>query len=76
VTAEGRPWRANPSHRHWVAAGWPDLLDDQRSGALDSGQIAGLYRALRKGRGDIKDEPGAADFYYRVMEMRRAHLAS
>jgi hypothetical protein len=52
------------------------LLDDQRSGALDSGQIAGLYRALRKGRGDIKDEPGAADFYYRVMEMRRAHLAS
>jgi hypothetical protein len=32
--------------------------------------------ALRKGRGDIKDKPGAADFYYRVMELRRAHLAS
>ena len=38
---------------------------------LDPGQIAGLYRALRKGREDAKDEPGAADFYYGEMEMRR-----
>ena len=38
---------------------------------LEAGQIAGLYRALRKGREDIKDEPGAADFYYGEMEMRR-----
>jgi hypothetical protein len=30
-----------------------------------------LYRALRKGREDAKDEPGAADFYYGEMEMRR-----
>jgi hypothetical protein len=30
-----------------------------------------LYRALRKGREDNKDEPGAADFYYGEMEMRR-----
>ncbi len=29
------------------------------------------YRALRKGLEDIKDEPGAADFYYGEMEMRR-----
>ena len=34
--------------------------------------LIGLYRALRKGRGDIKDEPGAADFSYREMELRRA----
>jgi uncharacterized protein YjbI with pentapeptide repeats len=34
-------------------------------------EIAGLYRALRKGREDSKDEPGAADFYYGEMEMRR-----
>jgi hypothetical protein len=34
-------------------------------------QIAGVYRALRKGREDSKDEPGAADFYYGEMEMRR-----
>jgi hypothetical protein len=26
---------------------------------------------LRKGRQDAKDEPGAADFYYGEMEMRR-----
>jgi uncharacterized protein YjbI with pentapeptide repeats len=34
-------------------------------------QIAELYRALRKGREDSKDEPGAADFYYGEMDMRR-----
>jgi len=34
-------------------------------------QIAALYRALRKGREDSKDEPGAADLYYGEMEMRR-----
>jgi uncharacterized protein YjbI with pentapeptide repeats len=34
-------------------------------------QIAAAYRALRKGREDNKDEPGAADFYYGEMEMRR-----
>jgi hypothetical protein len=34
-------------------------------------QTAMLYRALRKGREDSKDEPGAADFYYGEMEMRR-----
>jgi hypothetical protein len=34
-------------------------------------QVAALYRALRKGREDNKDEPGAADFYYGEMEMRR-----
>jgi hypothetical protein len=34
-------------------------------------QIAVIYRALRKGREDNRDEPGAADFYYGEMEMRR-----
>ncbi|MEU3778368.1 pentapeptide repeat-containing protein [Streptomyces sp. NPDC032472] len=34
-------------------------------------EIANLYRALRKAREDAKDEPGAADFYYGEMEMRR-----
>jgi hypothetical protein len=34
-------------------------------------QIAVVYRALRKGREDRRDEPGAADFYYGEMEMRR-----
>lgn len=30
-----------------------------------------MYRALRKSLEDRKDEPGAADFYYGEMEMRR-----
>jgi len=34
-------------------------------------EIAGIYRDLRKGLEDTKDEPGAADFYYGEMEMRR-----
>jgi uncharacterized protein YjbI with pentapeptide repeats len=34
-------------------------------------RVAALYRELRKGREDAKDEPGAADFYYGEMEMRR-----
>jgi len=34
-------------------------------------EVSEVYRALRKGREDSKDEPGAADFYYGEMEMRR-----
>ena len=50
---------------------WPRWLEDPPPEPLEPGQIAGLYRALRKGREDSKDEPGAADFYYGEMEMRR-----
>jgi uncharacterized protein YjbI with pentapeptide repeats len=79
VIAEERAWRAERSrrfHRRWVAPRWPRWLDDQKPGVLDPGEIAGLYRALRKGREDVKDEPGAADFYYGEMEMRRARPLS
>jgi uncharacterized protein YjbI with pentapeptide repeats len=34
-------------------------------------EIANLYRALRKGYEDNRNEPGAADFYYGEMELRR-----
>ena len=34
-------------------------------------QLAPVYRALRKAFEDSKAEPGAADFYYAEMEMRR-----
>jgi hypothetical protein len=34
-------------------------------------ELASIYRQLRKNREDGKDEPGAADFYYGEMEMRR-----
>jgi uncharacterized protein YjbI with pentapeptide repeats len=35
------------------------------------GDVASIYRSLRKALEDHKDEPGAADFYYGEMEMRR-----
>jgi hypothetical protein len=34
--------------------------------------LAAVYRALRKSYEDSSNEPGAADFYYGEMEMRRA----
>ncbi|MEV6976623.1 pentapeptide repeat-containing protein [Kitasatospora sp. NPDC093806] len=40
------------------------------AGARPSDLVA-LYRQLRKGYEDAKDEPGAGDFYYGEMEMRR-----
>jgi uncharacterized protein YjbI with pentapeptide repeats len=46
---------------------WPPEGPDP----VEAEQVAGLYRALRKGREDSKDEPGAGDFYYGEMEMRR-----
>ena len=42
-----------------------------RAWQVDAREVAGVYRDLRKGREDNKDEPGAADFYYGEMEMRR-----
>jgi len=78
----GRRLPAAPSGRpHPQLVGWsgpevraPDWLAG-RSGRrvlpLRPGRIAVLYRALRKAQEDSKDEPGAADFYYGEMEMRR-----
>jgi uncharacterized protein YjbI with pentapeptide repeats len=50
----------------WGAPGAADCPDPPA--ALE---IAGIYRHLRKGLEDAKNEPGAADFYYGEMEMRR-----
>jgi len=54
---------------------WPAtdhlLPDDVRAWHVDAREVAGVYRDLRKGREDNKDEPGAADFYYGEMDMRR-----
>ncbi|MFE3290568.1 pentapeptide repeat-containing protein [Rhodococcus sp. NPDC059234] len=44
---------------------------DESRDLPDAATIAGIYRALRKGREDSGNEPGAADFYYGEMEMRR-----
>jgi hypothetical protein len=66
VLAEEHHWRAGQpgAVRGWNAA----VLDAGRAGPL---QLAPVYRALRKAFEDGKHEPGAADFYYGEMEMRR-----
>jgi hypothetical protein len=69
LIAEEHAWRARRSG-HWTAPQWPEWAGEEPA-VLNPGQIAALYRALRKGREDTRDEPGAADFYYGEMEMRR-----
>ncbi|WP_413098521.1 pentapeptide repeat-containing protein [Streptomyces sp. Inha503] len=77
--AEEHHWRAQtagqspsssgqaPSPRHWRTG--PHHPDPGRT--PDPEHLAALYRQLRKAFEDSKDEPGAADFYYGEMEMRR-----
>jgi uncharacterized protein YjbI with pentapeptide repeats len=61
----GRGRQTIADEQTWRAPG-PDVSDPQT--------VAGLYRALRKAREDSKDAPGAADFYYGEMHMRRQAL--
>ncbi|GAA2296924.1 hypothetical protein GCM10010234_44000 [Streptomyces hawaiiensis] len=66
VLAEEHHWRASQPR---AARGWNTaILGAGRTGPL---QLAPVYRALRKAFEDGKHEPGAADFYYGEMEMRR-----
>ncbi|WFB88297.1 pentapeptide repeat-containing protein [Streptomyces olivaceus] len=66
VLAEEHHWRAG---RPGAVRGWNTaVLGAGRTGPL---QLAPVYRALRKAFEDGKHEPGAADFYYGEMEMRR-----
>lgn len=73
-------WRAKNSH--WRAKDWSSLLptpENQRvhhpsaaeTPALTPAQVASVYRSLRKSVEAQSDEPGACDFYYGEMEMRR-----
>jgi uncharacterized protein YjbI with pentapeptide repeats len=67
--------------RHRADSGWQSARDSQymwlmeRTGeavnVVSPDRLAGEYRALRKAQEDNKNEPGAADFYYGEMEMRR-----
>ncbi|XQE82166.1 pentapeptide repeat-containing protein [Streptomyces microflavus] len=67
VIEEERQWRALPSRPNALRRGWGDSPADAPSLAA----LTAIYRQLRKAREDAKDEPGAADFYYGEMEMRR-----
>jgi uncharacterized protein YjbI with pentapeptide repeats len=64
---------AKPGWRGWYEDDTkPPAWLEETDVAPAAGQIAAVYRALRKGREDSRDEPGAGDFYYGEMEMRRA----
>jgi uncharacterized protein YjbI with pentapeptide repeats len=69
--AEERTWRAT-TRKH---AGWVTTKSDKKPPDVGPERLAGLYRQLRKAQEDAKNEPGAADFYYGEMEMRR-HAAT
>lgn len=66
ILAEERVWRITTrKYSGWAAtrSGDPAEVSPER--------LASLYRQLRKAAEDAKNEPGAADFYYGEMEMRR-----
>jgi hypothetical protein len=71
LTEEHRWRRAQAKHAGWYPRACRVRGLAQQERALRPADIALLYRALRKGREDSKDEPGADDFYYGEMEMRR-----
>ncbi|WP_329151249.1 pentapeptide repeat-containing protein [Streptomyces sp. NBC_01456] len=70
VIDEERQWRALPSHSAALRRGWGDPPENEHD-IPGLAALTVIYRQLRKAREDAKDEPGAADFYYGEMEMRR-----
>ncbi len=64
--AEEQHWRAA---RSTTADGWMPAPEGVE--VLEPSALAPVYRQLRKAFEDGKNEPGAADFYYGEMEMRR-----
>ena len=71
IIGDERRWRAaygpKRSRELWaVPADWR-----RRRPPATPGEVAKVYRSLRRSREEARDEPGAADFYYGEMEMRR-----
>jgi Pentapeptide repeats (9 copies) len=60
------PRYADLADRSWIHR----ELGEERH-VVEPSRIGTIYRALRKSLEDAKNEPGAADFYYGEMEMRR-----
>lgn len=73
VIKEEREWRATDGRTAQLREGWgPRVYFSSHTPRAST--LAITYRQLRKSREDAKDEPGAADFYYGEMEMRRQSL--
>ncbi|MDX3458803.1 pentapeptide repeat-containing protein [Streptomyces sp. ME02-8801-2C] len=77
--AEEHHWRAQTAGQPTPSPGQPSSPRNWRPGphhpnpglTPDPDDVAAIYRQLRKAFEDGKNEPGAADFYYGEMEMRR-----
>ncbi|RCG28722.1 pentapeptide repeat-containing protein [Sphaerisporangium album] len=73
VLAEEHHWRASRAalaRTAWRAwRGWTSAPEGV--GVVSSKRLEVLYRQLRTALENSKNEPGAADFYYGEMEMRR-----
>lgn len=70
VIEEERRWRSLETSPSALRDGWGES-PESRDEVLGLARLTEIYRQLRKCREDVKDEPGAADFYYGEMEMRR-----
>lgn len=72
VLAEEHRLRArNSPEVGWFPSSCAVTLDGFEDGSPGEVELARIYRGLRKAREDARDAPGAADFYYGEMEMRR-----
>ncbi|MCW7947319.1 hypothetical protein AAW14_36555 [Streptomyces hygroscopicus] len=75
--AEEHHWRAQRAQQSGVSnpdppGGWYTPSQQDSPGCAPGPEsLAATYRQLRKAFEDSKNEPGAADFYYGEMEMRR-----
>lgn len=69
---KGAAWRAQPPSRPIRRRRRKSAELPYENNPISPARIEVLYRQLRKALEDAKNEPGAADFYYGEMEMRRA----
>ncbi|MGW2058091.1 pentapeptide repeat-containing protein [Streptomyces sp. NPDC001840] len=68
VVVEEQRWRANANgSRDWPM---PRRNPSARK-PMTAESVANVYRSLRRAQEESKNQPGAADFYYGEMEMRR-----
>jgi len=80
--AEEHTWRATrPKGAGWHGhetqpSAWLEEATGQPPRVIGPERLAGLYRALRQAQESRKNEPGAADFYFGEMEMRRLALST
>ncbi|MCI3276267.1 pentapeptide repeat-containing protein [Streptomyces cylindrosporus] len=63
-------WRSRRSTKDLERKGW-DAGDGNTDEPPSAQNVAAIYRQIRKAFEDGSNEPGAADFYYGEMEMRR-----